>query len=197
VLARASVLLVLILLPGLAAGNVSEAVAEPGSSADAADEETQLAYSRSGGYIGVGGTFAVESFSAIGNQDDGASVIFRAGYRGYPFFAVEFLGEVMPLFEGTDAIDNDVNGFAVTVNAKALWPLGRAEPYAMVGIGILDIDQDIRNRRDDFAFRGAAGVDFYLSPSWALYGEAAYLVGTGDVSDFDYATFGGGILFRF
>ncbi len=71
------------------------------------------------------------------------------------------------------------------------------EPYAMIGIGILDIDQDLRHGEDDFAFRGAAGVDFYLTPRWALYGEASYLLGTGDVSDFDYATFGGGLLFRF
>jgi hypothetical protein len=159
--------------------------------------EEELAYSREGAYVGVGGTFAAEIFSGIGDQDDGSSIMFRAGYRGYPWLAVEFLGEVLPKFEGSDRIDNDVNGFAVTINAKFLLPLERFEPFAMVGVGILNIDQDLRNRKDDFAFRGAVGLDFYLTPSWALYGEAAYLLPTGDVDDFAYATFGGGILFRF
>lgn len=194
-LARATTLALLLLVAGPAWGNISEAAAQQDPSS--AQEEGVLAYSRNGGYIGLGGSFAAENFSAIGNQDDGSSVLFRAGYRGYPFLAVEFLGEVLPHFEGSDPFDNDVSGFAVTVNAKVLWPLGRIEPYAMVGIGILDIDQDLRHREDDFAFRGAAGVDFYLTPRWALYGEASYLLGTGDVSDFDYATFGGGLLFRF
>jgi opacity protein-like surface antigen len=160
-------------------------------------EDEELAYSRSGGYVGLGGAFAVELFSAIGDQDDGSAIMFRGGYRGYSWLAVEFLGEVLPQFEGTDSIDNDANGFAVTVNAKLLLPLDRFEPFAMAGIGILNIDQDLRNRKDDFVFRGAVGLDFYLTPHWALYGEAAYMLPTGDVSDFAYSTFGGGILFRF
>ena len=160
------------------------------------DEE--LSFSREGGYIGVGGSFALENFNVPGGQDDSGSLLFRAGYRGLPNIAVEFLGEVLPGFDGSDSLDNDVNGFAVTINAKLLVPLGRVEPYLMAGIGFLDIDEDRRrHRRDDFAFRSAAGFDFYLTPRWVLYGEAAYMLPTGDVKRFDYATFGGGILFRF
>jgi opacity protein-like surface antigen len=166
---------------------------------DSAQEE-DISFSRSGGYVGVGGTFALQNFSVPGDQDDSGSILFRAGYRGLPYVAVEFLGEVLPKFEGSDSLDNDVSGFAVTINAKLLVPLGRAEPYLMAGIGLLDIDEDRdrrHNRRDDFAFRSAAGFDFYLTPRWVLYAEAAYMLPTGEVKRFDYATFGGGILFRF
>jgi hypothetical protein len=169
----------------------------PGQSAAAGDDEVGADYSRPGGYVGVGGSFAVESFSGHGGHSDSGSLIFRAGFRGLPNFGVELLGEVLPEFDGRGSADNDVSAFAVTANGKLLLPLGRVEPFLMAGIGILDVDEEDRSRRDDFAFRGAGGLDVYLSPHWALYGEAAYLLPAGDVDDFDYATFGAGFFVRF
>jgi hypothetical protein len=168
--------------------------AEEAEGAEKAGEE--LAWSRPGGYIGIGGTFALERFDIYGRQSDSGSVVFRGGYRGYAWLAVELLGEVLPRFEGEGGAD-DVSGFQVTANAKLLLPLGRLEPWTMAGIGILDVDQDQRSRRDDFAFRTAVGLDLHLTPRWSLYGEAAYLLPTGEVDRFDYATFGGGLVFRF
>ena len=158
-----------------------------------------LAYSREGAYIGLGGAYAVESFdSNEGDHDDAGALVFRAGYRGYPYFAVELLGEVFTKFEGTDDLDNDIHGFAVTLNAKGVLPLGRFEPFAMIGIGFLDIDADRRrDRRDDFAFRSAVGLDFHITPHWVAYAEGMYLLPTGEVSNYDLATFGAGILYRF
>ncbi len=171
-------------------------VSEVAKASPPADEEPAL--DRAGGYVGVGGAFALQNFSTPGSQDDSGSILFRAGYRGDPYLAVEFLGEVLPGFEGDDSVDNDVNGFAVTANAKLLLPLGRVEPWLMAGIGFLDIDADSNDEtREDFAFRSAAGLDVHLTPHWALYAEAAYMLPTGSVKRFDYATFGGGVLFRF
>lgn len=179
------------LLASTALANVSEPPLpnEGGPSAD------PPSWSRPGGYLGVGGTFALQDFD--GSYDDSGSIMFRAGYRGLPNVGVEFLGEVLPEFDDRDSRDDDVSAFAVTVNGKLLLPLGRAEPYLMAGIGILDIDEEGRSRRDDFAFRAAGGLDFYLTPYWAIYGEAAYLLPVGEVDDFPFATFGGGLLFRF
>jgi opacity protein-like surface antigen len=186
---------------GTAAANVSEPPFQrqvgPDPIGRTGSDEAEDAYSRPGGYVGLGGSFAVESFSGHGGHSDSGSVIFRAGFRGLPNLAVELLGEVLPEFDGKGSQDNDVSAFAVTANGKLLLPLGRVEPYVMAGIGILDVDEERRSRRDDFAFRGAGGFDLYLSPHWALYGEAAYLLPAGDVDDFDYATFGGGFFFRF
>ncbi len=164
-------------------------------SEQAEEEQEELAYSRSGGYVGVGGGYAVENFSGHGPYDDAASILFRAGYRGLPYVAVDFLGEVLTEFE-TERY-RDLDGYSVTVNLRLLLPLGRLEPYASAGLGVLSINPDDTSREEGFAFRSAVGLDLYLTPRWALFGEAAYMLPTGDVKDFDYATFGGGILFRF
>lgn len=162
------------------------------------DEVEDLSFSREGAYLGAGGTYAVDDFDIPGDQKDSATIVFRAGYRGYSWLSVDFLGEVITSFEGDDSLDNDVDGYAVTVNARVIAPLGRVEPWVMFGIGFLDMDEDqSRSSDDDLAFRPAAGFDLYLTPHWAIYGEAAYMIGTGDVADYDFATFGGGLLFRF
>ena len=162
------------------------------------EESDALAFSRSGAYLGAGGAFALQNFRVAGDQDDAAAIVFRAGYRGYSWLAIELIGEVLTSFDDSSFRNNDVWGFAVTANAKVFAPLGRFEPWLMAGLGIVDIDEDDRNgRREDFALRSAAGFDLYLTPRWALYGEAMYMLPWGEVSRFEHATFGGGILFRF
>lgn len=181
----------------LAAGDALSADALALQDDEAAPAEP-LEYSRPGGYLGVGGAYALQNFSIPGGQDDAASIAFRGGYRGEPWLAVELLGEVLTTFEGTGPLDNDVRGYAVTVNAKVLAPLGRVEPWLEAGVGLLDMDQDRRShRQEDFVFRSAVGLDLHVTPHWAVYGEAAYLLPTGDVERYDYATFGGGLLYRF
>ena len=187
--------------PGPAHANVSDAVPPPPQTPPAAQtpaRDGEPAFDRPVAYVGIGGTFAHQNFSTPGTQDDSGSIVFRAGYRGNAFLAVELLGEVLPGFDASDAVKNDVSGYAVTFNTKLLLPLGRVEPWVMVGLGFLDINADrYRGDRDDLAFRPAAGVDLHLTPHWALYAEAAYMLPTGSVERFDYATFGGGLLFGF
>lgn len=163
-----------------------------------AESTGDAVWSREGGWIGAGGAFALENFDRRGadddsGADDSGALALRAGYRGLPNVAVELLGEVLPEFH-RDGGPN-VDGFVVTANGKLFLPLGRVEPWLMPGVGVLDIDRN--GRREGFAFRFAGGLDTYLTPHVALYLEAAYLQPTGDVQDFAYATFGGGVLFRF
>jgi hypothetical protein len=169
-----------------------ESAEEPGSG-----NADPLAYARPGAWLGVGGAFALEHFDRDGSYDDSGVLSFRAGYRGTPHLAVELLGEVLPEFEGDGARDGDVRGFLVTANGKIFLPGGFAEPWLMTGIGFLDIDANHRQREDDIAFRFAAGLDAYLTPHWAIYLEAAYILPTGDVSDYRFSTYGAGLLFRF
>lgn len=175
----------------------ADAAREALASQDAPARDPDPSCSRQGVWLGVGAGYALQDFSLPGGHDDAADVAFRAGYRGLPWLGVEFLGEVLTTFDADDSRAADVDGYLVSVNARAIAPLGRVEPWLMAGLGVLDVDTDRRSRRDDFAFRSAAGVDLYLTAHWVLYGEASYLLPTGDVERFDYATFGAGILFRF
>jgi hypothetical protein len=151
-----------------------------------------------GGYVGIGGHAAFENFDIPGRQDDAAGLVFRGGFRAYEWLAIELLGEILSTFEDDSSRRNDVTGFSVTFSAKLIAPLGRVEPWAMAGLGFLGVDEDRRGgRRDDLALRPAAGVDVYITPHWAVYGEAAYMLPTGDVRDYHYGSIGGGILYCF
>ncbi len=185
------VLAIVLAAPSVASAQTAEAKSEATNESDV--------YSRYGGYVGLGGALAIEDFDdSKGSYDDSAAVILRAGYRGLPFLSVEIVGDILIGFDGGDDFDNDVDGFAATVNAKFHLPLGRIEPFAAVGGGILGLEEDKRHHdREDFVFRFASGADFYLTKHIALYGEASYMLGVGEVSDFDYATVGGGLLLRF
>ena len=52
-------------------------------------------------------------------------------------------------------------------------------------------------RETEFAFRVAGGFDFYLTPHVLLNLDAAYLGADDELSDFSFATLGGGVEFRF
>jgi hypothetical protein len=171
--------------------------AERGAAGGGAMPEGDAAFSRNGAWVGAGGGFVLEDFDRDGFYDNSGVLSFRAGYRGLPYLAIELLGEVLPEFEGDQASDGDVDGFAVTANGKLFLPLGRFEPWIMGGLGFLDINPDRKAREDDFALRFAAGLDCYLAPRWALYFETAYVLPTGKVSDYRYSQYSTGLLFRF
>lgn len=181
----------------LVAATSSVAHAVDAGDAEARPSEEAGVYSRTGGWVGAGGAFALSSFDRPGFYDNSGVLSLRAGYRGLPHVAVELLGEVLPNFDGDQAPDGDVDGYAVTANGKLYLPLGRVEPWTMAGIGFLDIAPENRHEREDFAFRFAAGLDAYLTRHWAFYLEAAYVLPTGDVSDYRYSQYGAGFLLRF
>ena len=49
----------------------------------------------------------------------------------------------------------------------------------------------------EFAFRLSGGLDFYMTPSVILVLDAAYGGANDDLSDFNFATLGAGLDFRF
>jgi hypothetical protein len=182
------------MIPGGQA-SAQEAKAEDGAAAESSAESPD--YARNGGWVGLGGAFALEHFDRRGSYEDSGALAFRAGYRGLPNVAVEMLGEVLPHFDGDGSRDGDVDGFLVSVNGKLFLPLGRVEPWVMGGLGFLNINANHRDREDDFAFRFAGGLDAYLTEHWAIYLEAAYVLPTGEISEYRYSTYGAGFLFRF
>lgn len=186
----AGLVAILVSLPMIGA-HAQDADADSGNEVDV--------YSRNAGYIGIGGALAVENFDdSRGSYEDSAAVMIRAGYRGLRFLSIELVGDILLDFDDDDVSDNDVDGFAATVNAKFHLPLGRIEPFAAIGGGILDLEEDQRRQdREDFVFRFASGLDLHLTEHLVLYSEISYMLGVGDVSDFNYGTLGGGLMVRF
>ena len=76
-------------------------------------------------------------------------------------------------------------------------------PYFMTGIGWqwAEIDQEflpgMSHRSSGLAFRVGGGADFYLTRRIALTASGTYLIGLGDVGDFDTLQARLGWLFRF
>jgi len=174
------------------------------------------AYDRSGWYLGVGGVFAFEDLGGDAAQlglpnppypsqfepdfDDSAGVNIRAGYRFAPRVAVEFQYEWLEGFDDNGAAPRlEVDSSLLTLDAKFFALTGRVQPYARAGVGVHFANLEIVNDDFDkpwedstgFAARFGVGIDYYLTPHWALALEGSYVVSTGDTKHFDY----GGLLF--
>ena len=204
----------------IAAGFVAALCALP---AAAVEPPTPAAdYGRSGWYAGLGGVFAFEDLGGDAAQlglpattyspkfepsfDDSAGVNIRAGYRVTPHFAVEFQYEWLEGFDDNGAKPPlEVDSHLFTLDAKVFALTGRIQPYARAGVGVHIANLEIIDSAFEkpweestgFAARFGVGVDYYLTPNWALALEGSYLVSTGDTKHFDYGGLMLGAIYRF
>ncbi len=103
-----------------------------------------------GTYFILGGLTGFEDFKDTGADDfqEAWGVEFRIGHRFNKYFAAEGdlnmltgfdatidLSKVNPNLSGTDKVAFDITN--LTANLKAHWPLGRLDPYALAGAGIM------------------------------------------------------------
>lgn len=188
---------------------------EPGSDPDPGSgspppewSDSYFPFARQGAYASVGGFFALENFdrdAAIQNGpldisgDDGGGIDLRAGYRFYQYLAAEVIYQYYSGFAIKERIsntDDSFDGWSLSLNGKGFALLGAIQPYGVVGLGGLVFTE---KRRDDSGFfaRLGGGVDLYLTDHLVIEAEAAYVMPTGDLNDFQFATFGGNIQYRF
>jgi hypothetical protein len=174
-------------------------------------------YARSGWYVGIGGHAAIENFDDGGFADSGG-IDLIGGYRLTPNFAVEgrfdwndsFADDAH--FSGTCASsqgpqpclgDRTFDVLAMTAAAKSFVPLGRIQPFAEAGVGVLRARegafQSIQGADTEhgFAARFGGGVDLYVTRRVLLSLGAGYVLPTGSVDDFQYISAGGNLQFRF
>lgn len=103
-------------------------------------------FDRSGAYLGVGGTGAVhlvgDTFDVPGapatelSASGGANL--RVGYRALPWFAIEAQYEWIDGFDAsTIVLGNFANlsSHSITADFKFLLPIGRFQPYLLLGPG--------------------------------------------------------------
>ncbi len=148
---------------------------------------------RTGAYVGGGVLYAVEDLDDAGvGFGDSWGFDARGGYRVHRNIAVE--GQLQYFDEFGAGVstpfgraDLDLQGLAVTANAKGYPLTGRIQPYSLLGIGFSWFEATARLRgltatdsSVDFVFRGGGGIDFYLTDHVVLNAEATYLLVTGD-----------------
>lgn len=185
-------------------------------------------FTHPGGYIVVGGLNGFENFDRTEDADidDAWGYQFRGGYRFNDHFALE--GE----FDGLDGFDMKfdmpengrqkltVDSFIITANLKAYLPLGRFQPYALLGAGVMWADirtsypvgticrpgywgwwcSNVYARVDggtSFAMKFGAGADIHLSKNWAITLDASYVNPFTSLEDLKYVSFNWGFRYRY
>lgn len=170
-------------------------------------------YTRPGPYVGLGVAGGLEDFG--GGRDafgDSAGATVRGGYRFAPYFALEGVYEYMDDFGfsgttlGGAKVQDDIRTHHFSLMGKAILPLGPFQPYLSGGVGFLNADSTVKIRGQElhnggsateFAGRVGAGIDLVTTEQLALTLDSAYVLPTGDLSDFNYISFGMGVRYAF
>ena len=152
-------------------------------------------------YIGAGGIFAIENFHC--DVDHAWGYEIRAGRRFNDWIAAEVEWEhPISKFDDADKVDGfgrlngDVSAWAITANAR-FYPIhGRVQPYALIGAGYGQADLP-HDQNDGFVARFGLGVEFLITDNFGLYTGADYLLGTGQLSDYDWIPIAFGAFYNF
>ncbi len=186
-----------------------------------------------GGYIIVSGLTGFENFKDTGVDDfkDAWGLGIRIGNRFNEQWSLEGdlgmmngfdatvdLSEINPDLSGTEKIILDT--LLLTANLKAHWPLGRFEPYALVGAGIMyvrvrsadptgyvcwpsDYGWYCRgtyskiNDAAEFVTKFGFGSEIHIDDQWAITLDLSYVVPYSDLSDMTYTLFSWGFRHAF
>ena len=168
-------------------------------------------YSARGPYLGVGviGAFhlfegniedSIESIGGTADVDHSVGLDARGGYRFLSWLALEAQYEWVPGFEATASFPRlgdagtsqilDIESHSVTANARFILPLGRLEPYLLLGVGWSRYDFaegisgfNLSGTEDAFAGRVGPGVDFFLTEHISLNLAGTVLLTTHDIDN--------------
>ena len=149
------------------------------------------------------------------------------GYRINKFFAVEAEFEMLPATDldfsedieeseavvfpppprpaqtGTSGTLAELESITGSFNVKAFLPVGRLQPFALVGVGVADIEQQ---DAQDFSVwvsetevigRFGGGADLYVTENVVFHFSVDYVLPGGSLDTFDYISYGAGIQYRF
>jgi hypothetical protein len=162
--------------------------------------ENPSEFARPGPYLGIAGVAAGSNFKKFADDklDDGVTtggVHALFGYKMWDRAAVEIAYEGGMTFEG-DVVEVDV--WNVMLQGKLLMGGERWQPYLLLGAGFGEAKTDVpRATVDGFVGRAGGGLQYYITPTWALFAEGDYNAGAGDMDDFNYWTGKFGVMFRF
>ena len=157
-------------------------------------------------YAALGGLYSEEFFSGDAtplHNAYGWGLSARAGYRFLPNLGVELLYE--HAWYDADA-GTDRSAWTLMPNAKVyLWE-AYCEPFVSVGGGVIGADngdgftdQGLTGVKDGYGFAGrfGAGIDTYATENIFVEAEVAYVLATGDASNYDHLNAGLSIGYAF
>jgi opacity protein-like surface antigen len=155
---------------------------------------------RNGPMLGVGGLWALDNFDGIGmNTDSSGGYNINVGYRFNKWVASDMRIE---RYQEFDAPPGEVNGWAVGLNARGYYPFGAFQPFGMLGMNYLDLETtnntspNPKKTDDGPALRFGFGLDWYATPRFVITSDISYMLGLGEVADYDIAVFSLGFLYR-
>jgi len=163
-------------------------------------EEENNDPARSGPILGLGGIFALENFSGIGESTDNSGG-FNAhiGYRFNPRVSTDLHIE---RYQEFDAKHGEVNGWAVGINGRGYLLTGKFQPFLLGGLNYLDMETSISdaanpNKTDDGpALRFGGGLDWYVTNKIVMTGDISYMLGLSQVNGYDIVVFSLGFFYR-
>lgn len=163
------------------------------------EEEEEAEYSRVGAYVRASGeaawTTAQEGFPypwlVSWAPEFGLDVTL--GWRNSERIAIEAEFEWITNTEGIE-----YGSWLFGVNAKYYILEERIQPYIIAGMnGMWTKVPDATYSLYDWSFRNGIGVDYYLTPHWAITSETTFVWGVGDLWNNYFLTFGVGAMYRF
>ncbi len=132
----------------------------------AAPGNAQDDFARKGFYVGLGGTYAIDTFEneledeiedALGGPvnvsvDDSLGINGRIGYRFHRHFSAEVQAEWLDGFEADVSVPGfgkiagvDLEPWVVTGNVKGHLLTGRYQPFLLVGLGVMTAKAKVRD----------------------------------------------------
>lgn len=190
-------------------------------------------YAQPGNYFIIAGLTAFEDFQNTGIDDfnDAWGLDLRVGHRFNKHIALEGelgmmngfdatidLSLVDPRLSGTDKISIDALTF--TANLKTHLPIGRLDPYALIGAGLMYANvrtgypvgyvcrpgyygwycSGVYASIDDawsFVTKFGLGTDVHITRQWSVNLDVSYVLPYGDLSDLRSTSFTWGVRFKF
>ena len=152
---------------------------------------------------------AVPPFMGTSNDiehDLGLGYDIYVGYRAHKFVAAELE------FEHLTDIEFDENGgtfldgesMTFTASVRAILPLGRFEPFGVVGVGLMHTDlndsQNLGVVYEDgvgFLWKVGGGFDFHVTECVGLRFSTDYMRPKGNIHNLEHVSVGGGLFYHF
>ncbi len=144
----------------------------------------------------------MEDFKDQGSVDDSLGLDLRAGVRLHPHFATELAFQWIEGFDVSNGGNlNEIEIWTLTGNVKAYLLTGQVQPFAMLGMGVMESEKELIGGlvREDTVFvaRLGGGLDFYASKNVVLVLEVSYVLPAPSIEELKYLSLSWGFQYRF